>query len=820
MPSEIRFVAAGAAFVGGSAAQLLQASLWPEGAYATLLATGLLAAAFCGPRPGRAAWLALLLGCALIGGGATGWRASVRLADALPVALEARDLPVTGRIVDLPQRTELGWRFRFEPEAAASQGLPARLALSWYREADGSMPALEAGQRWQLTLRLKRPHGAMNPHGFDHELWLFEQGVRATGYVRSGGGASPRLLATREGEAVARARQHVREAIAQRLPEAPAVAGVLAALAIGDQSAIDRDDWALYRDTGVGHLVSISGVHVTMLAWLAAQGIAWGWRRSARLSLACPSVQAARVGGLLVAVGYAVMAGWGVPAQRTVLMLGTATLVGLMGLRWPWPLLWTAAAAVVAAADPWALLQPGFWLSFVAVGLLMASGQAPGAVAAASGARSLPLAGPAWQHRAAALPEGLHGALRTQLIATLGLAPLTLVFFQQLSLVGFVANLFAIPLVTLAITPLALLGIAVPWAWEPAAALVTALNEALAGLAAWQGALWSVPAAPAWAVVAAMAGAALALLPLPWRVRALAAPLLLPLLMPPVALPAPGRFELLAADVGQGTAVLVRTAHHALLYDAGPQYSAQSDAGERVLLPLLRALGVHRLDALVLSHRDTDHVGGAAAVLRTVPIDRLTSSLEAAHPLRAQAVARRVAVAPCLAGDRWTWDGVQFEWLHPQADDLARAELAKAKPNALSCVLRIRGTAGSALLAGDIERAQEARLVASVGEGLRAEVLLLAHHGSKTSSSPAFLDAVQPRVAVIQAGYLNRFGHPAPEVTARLAERGIEAVESPRCGAWWLDGEGHARCWRDVARRYWHHADTQRADNGLEVAIR
>jgi competence protein ComEC len=321
-------------------------------------------------------------------------------------------------------------------------------------------------------------------------------------------------------------------------------------------------------------------------------------------------------------------------------------------------------------------------------------------------------------------------------------------------------------------------------------------------------------------VPCALLGAALALLPLPWRVRALALPLLLPLLAPPLSRPPEGTYELTAVDIGQGTAVLVRTARHTLLYDAGPQYSREADAGERVLLPLLRALGERRLDLLMLSHRDTDHVGGAAALLRGLPVARMESSLEPGHPLLGLARSRGVEAASCEAGSRWRWDGVDFEVLHPGPELLARRALDKTRPNALSCVLRVvghwDGRPQRALLTGDIEREQEAALVAVAPE-LAAELLIVPHHGSKTSSSAAFLDAVAPRVAVVQAGYRNRFGHPAAPVLARYAERGIEVVRTPDCGAWRFGPDGGS-CWRALSRRYWHHPGSGAGVSGSEVA--
>ena len=781
------------AWLLGTGLQLQQAALWPPAVQAAAAVAGLLGLLIAGRRR---SWCATALGALallLLAWAATDWRAAGRLADRLPPALEGQDVQVQGLVARLPQSNPAGTRFVFEVESASHLGrpvaLPPRLALGWYfgPDADDALAGPEqirAGQRWRFTVRLRQPHGNLNPHGFDAELWLFEQGLRATGYVRSRSGDRAALLAERAGHPVERLRQDLRERIESNVGDA-AAAGVLAALAVGDQGAIDRADWELFRATGVAHLMSISGLHVTMFAWAAALLVGRAWRWSPRLMRALPAPLAARWGGLLLAAAYSVLAGWGVPAQRTVLMIAAVALLRSAGLRWPQPLVLLAAAASVSLLDPWALLQPGFWLSFVAVALLIASDPVRSRPAAA---------GDGWRGRIRGV---LQGALRTQAIATIGLAPLTLVFFQQLSLVGFVANLVAIPLITLAITPLALAGVLVPGLWALAAGLVKAMLLGLGWLAAWPWAQWTVAAAPAWAALLGLAGGALLVLPLPWRLRLLGLSLLLPLLAPAIERPPPGGYELLAVDVGQGTAVLVRTHGHLLVYDAGPLYGQTSDAGQRVLLPLLQALGERRIDLLMLSHRDSDHVGGAAALLARLPVGALSSSLERGHPLLAGAVPHQ----RCLAGQRWQWDGVDFELLHPGEDSYA----AGGRPNTVSCVLRVSAAQGSALLTGDIERAQELALVAARAAALRSDVLLVPHHGSKTSSSPGFIDAVAPRVAVVQAGYRSRFGHPAAEVVARYAARGVAVVRSDDCGAWHWPSAARPPCQRRRQARYWHY---------------
>jgi competence protein ComEC len=867
--------AAAVAWLLGVAWQLQQARAWPMSHAAGVLVAALVAAGalvivrVVAREVVRAkaqrvdqpvdrdlmAWgvrLALCLCIATAAFALSSVRAAARLAGTLPPALEDEDLEVTGRIVEMPQWRDDGAHFVFEVEggtaaivddatsparrrarvavaaaAAAASGagpggsveppaaladppqVPTRLWLFWGRPShddrtvSAGPPALEPGQRWRLPVRLRRPHGALNPDGFDAELWLFEQDLRATGSVRGPG----RRLG-QSGAWLERARQVVRDRILLHGDD-PSAAGVLAALAVGDQAAIPS--WDVFRDTGVAHLMSISGLHITMLAWLGGAAAAALWRRSARASHLVPSLMAGRVAGVGVAFVYALLAGWGVPAQRTVVMLAAAAALRLAGLGWP-PLLVALASAVpVTALDPWSLLQPGFWLSFAAVGMLMVSEPARRTRAAEGGddgdeadheGHDATPRRPPWPRRVgAALRREAASGLRSQLVATFGLLPLTLVAFRQASAVGLIANLVAVPWVTLVVTPLALLGVACPPLWSLAAAALHPLQAFLDALARLPGASWHVAAAPWWIMAAALAGGVVAMGPVPRRLRALAALLVLPLCAPPVPRPAPGRFELVAVDVGQGTAVIVRTREHLLLFDTGPQFTADSDAGQRIVLPLLQARGERRIDRLVLSHRDADHVGGAAAILARLPVEATSSSLEPANPLVRASLRAGAPHTRCEAGQRWSWDGVGFEILHPFASSYA---VPGAKPNALSCVLRVVDAGGhGALLTGDIEAPQEAALVELLGAALRTDVLVVPHHGSRTSSTAAFLDAVAPRVAVIQAGYRNRYGHPHPDVLARFEARGISVVRTDTCGAW-IEGNGRADCTRMVRGRYWN----------------
>ncbi|KIQ29009.1 competence protein ComEC [Variovorax paradoxus] len=795
------FAALGGSLVG-AALQLHQPVLWRAGFYAVLLFAGV-AGLLWRRAFGRQMLLAALVCGALVGAGLAGWRAVAYAGGALDPSIERRDLQVTGVVSQMPQRNETGTRFQLDVESARWAGaregvppvVPSRIALGWYGENTGlwgrapegravssaAVGALHAGERWRFTVRLRAPHGNVNPHGFDSELWLWEQGVHAYGYVRTGSrDPAPVHVANTWRHPIERARESVRDAVFERVADRRQ-AGVIAALVTGDQRAIDRAGWDVFRATGVAHLMSISGLHITMFAWLAAHIVGALWRRSGRAMLRLPAPQAALLGGVVLATLYALFSGWGVPAQRTVWMLATVASLRLTGRRWPWPHVWLLTAAVVVAVDPWALMQAGFWLSFVAVGVLFATDSTEAGARKAGAAQRLLL------------------FFREQWVITLALTPLSLLLFQQVSLVGLFANAIAIPWVTLVITPLAMLGAIAAPLWDVAAWAVQALAVLLQWLAGMPFATLSMAAPPWWMAACGVAGGALLAMPLPRSMRALGLPLLLPVLLWQMPRPAAGEFEVLAADVGQGSAVLVRTATHSLLYDAGPRYSLESDAGHRVLVPLLRAFD-ERLDMLVLSHRDIDHTGGAPAVLAMQPQALLLSSIEATHPLRAQQPGAVNEV--CEAGRQWAWDGVHFELLHPFASDYA----ASAKPNAVSCVLRIGNGRATVLLAGDIERDQERALVQR-NAALAADVLLVPHHGSKTSSSDALLDAVRPRIALVQAGYRNRFGHPAKEVVARYTDRGVRVVETVRCGAaqWTSVHPAEVACERDRRARYWLH---------------
>lgn len=782
-------------WVAGIALQLQQTALWSWGVYAAMLAGAVVLGLLQMPWASswRARSLAFLVAGALAGAGQAGWRAADFAAQAMAGSLEGRALTVTGRVASLPQRgTDGNQRFEFVVEDAMDQGqrvvLPERLLLSWHAGFDREAappPLVRAGERWQLPVRLRRPHGLLNPHGFDRERWLWEHGIGATGSVRQGRQAPlAQRLSLSPWYDIDAARQWVGERIEARVTDGRQ-AGVIAALVVGDQSAIERQDWDLFRVTGVAHLMSISGLHVTMFAWLAVRLVGWLWRRLARrwplLALTVPVPRASAIGGIVLATAYALFAGWGVPAQRTLLMLAVVLGLRMRGHHWPWPVVWLLAMAVVLLLDPLALMQPGFWLSFVAVGILFAAD--PG--------RTLPsVPAQGFGRRAAAATARL---LAEQGVVTVALAPLTLMLFAQVSLGGLLANLLAVPWVTLLVTPLAFLGVLLPAVWVLCAGAVGLMAVFLEWVASWPWAVIERPITP-WPMAAlAVVGGVLLVQRWPWVLRSAGLLLIWPTLLWTPARPATGEFDLTAIDVGQGSAILVRTASHSLLFDTGPAQGEHSNAGERVIVPWLRATG-ERLDAVVVSHADSDHAGGMAPIAVAHPQARWLASF-APEPERR-----------CVAGQHWTWDGVRFDIMHPWPQDYGDDGRGLLDDNAMSCVLRITHASGreSAWLTGDIDADREVRL-AMADPDARATVLVAPHHGSRTSSSPVWLNTLRPRHVIIQAGYRNAFGHPSPTVLARYRQREIPWVTSAACGAavWSSAQPQQLRCWRDEDRRYW-----------------
>ena len=662
-------------------------------------------------------------------------------------------------------------------------------------------------------MRLRRPHGLANPQGFDYEVWMLEQGLGATGTVRASGSdqtrgsyANVRLndFVFSLNNAVELARGRLREHILSALAGAD-YAPVIVALVIGDQNGISQHDWKVFSATGVSHLIAISGLHISMVAGLGSGIMLYLWRHSfftrCQLPLRIPAQKMAALVSVLIALLYVALAGFGVPAQRTLIMIAGASALTWFDHKTSAVHALFLALGLVLLLDPWAVLWPGFWLSFSAVGLIFYSslGRHRDTV---SHQQDRPT-----ESRMRRFLTGCQQACQTQYAITVGLVPLTLLLFSQVSVISPVANAVAIPVVSLLVTPMALLGSIVP---DPAGGVILMLTHRvlefllvfLNGLSQLSWALWLATAPEIWMFLAALLGTFWCLAPRGWPLRWTGLLLWLPLLLNHPANPAQGEFRVTALDVGQGMALLVETAGHRLLYDTGPTYGPQSDAGSRVILPYLKMRGINSLDGLMISHNDTDHSGGALSVLEQVRIAWVSSSLKSESPI-VRLAQRSSQHSACLAGQSWVWDGVQFEVLHPTASVYASD---KWKPNARSCTLKISNARRSMLLAGDIEAIQEDELVGSVAEKLPATVLLVPHHGSGTSSTVPFLNAVHPQLALFQLGYHNRYHHPKAEIWQRYADLGIARLRSDQSGAVTLhfSDELCVEEFRRTHARYWY----------------
>jgi competence protein ComEC len=664
------------------------------------------------PWRGRVLWSAALLGALL-----TTWRAQALLAERWPAERHGEEHAVSGHIASLPEREGRNWRFAFAPDDAR---FPRSIRAAWYRTDE----IVRGGECWRFTLRMRSVHGSLNPGGFDYEGWLFRQGIGATASVRDA-----ERCEARSRDRILEWRQHVADAIRAALP-AHAATGLLVALTVGDQSAIGADDWDLYRLTGTTHLVAISGFNIAIVAGVAFFLWRWLWVLWPRLCLWLPAQRAALLGAALSAGAYALLAGFEPPVQRAVIMLWIV-LAALWTHRLSQPArVLSVAWWAVLLADPFAIASPGLWLSFGAVAAIfyvsLNRWRAPGL----------------W-----------HGLVNLQLLIAVALAPLSLFFFHGASWVAPAVNLLAVPFFTV-LTPWVLGAVLLLLLWPAGGApLLQAAAGALAGFQQALGwvaqlpELWLPGSPPLGALALAIAGFVLVFAPRGLPLRLLGAACLLPLLASPVQ-PPRGALELTVLDVGQGLAVVARTARHTLLYDAGPAFEDGFDAGASVVAPFLLQQGLRDVDVLLLSHGDNDHAGGVGAVRRLLRVHH-----EIGTPVG----------EPCRRGQAWEWDGVRFELLHPDGPHW--------EDNNASCVLRIGG-AFTALLTGDIEAAAEDALVAANGASLRSDVLVAPHHGSRTSSTPEFVATVRPSVVVYGAGWRNHFRHPRPEVMARYGGAG------------------------------------------------
>lgn len=669
------------------------------------------------------------------------------LCHSFPEALARKPLTVVGTIATLPVDKANARRFVFRIASArrdqTAVGFTGRVRLSWYRDP----PKLVAGERWRLRVVLKPPHGFADPGALDYERWLFVRRIKATGYVHD---AAENRRLSRSLDLIGQLREGMRDHLATVLAGSPAL-GLVEALVLGDRSALLPDQWSVLSRTGTGHLVAISGLHVGLVSALVFFLARWGWSRSSRLTVMVAAPRAAALGAAGGALTYSALAGFAVSTQRAVIML-SVVLGAVLLSRTLRPSTGLVAALVgVLLFDPFAVLSYGFWLSFAAVAVLLYS----------LGRR---LSAERWWNRWG----------RAQWAVALGLLPLLLLMFGRASLIAPLVNLVAVPLFSLLVLPVVLVASLlslVPGLELPLVLTARGLTWAFGLLQTVSGFDWSaisVAGRPSWVWASVFAGALLLLAPrgLPGRWLGLALLLPLPLVRP--ASPAPGEAEFTLLDVGQGLSSVVRTRHHTLVFDAGPSFASGFNTGSAVLLPFLRQAGVNRIDTLVLSHGDRDHVGGFAGINGLIPIGRVLSG----EPARVPAAHAQ----SCRAGQKWVWDGVRFDVLYPPAD-LHRGG------NDSSCVVRI-GTAGAGLLlTGDIGGAVEQRLAKVRAPALKSSILVAAHHGSASSTTDDFLAVVSPSYVLYASGYLDRFGFPTKAVRKRVARRGAKDMDTARAGA-------------------------------------
>jgi len=653
------------------------------------------------------------------------------LDDRLAPGLEGQTRWLEGQVSGLPEQGQGVVRFELQAAQARRERLPQRMRLAWH---DG--PPLHSGERWRLAVKLRRPAGLLNVQGFDYQAWLLARRIGATGTVKAGQLLRPARLAWREG-------------LRQRLlgVEAQGRGAGLAALVMGDGSGLTRQDWQVLQDTGTVHLMVISGQHISLLAGVIYLGVAglarWGiWpERRPWLPWACALA-------FLGALGYGLLAGFDVPVQRACVMVALALLWRLrfrhLGVWRPWLL----ALNAVLLFEPLASLQPGFWLSFAAVAILI-----------------LTFAGRLGRWR------WWQAWSRAQWLIAIGLLPPLLALGLPISFSGPLANLLAVPWISLLVLPPALLGcllLPVPHLGEGLLWLAGGLLDGLFRLlgmiaSAWPA--WVAPVLPWWLWGLSALGALLLLLPTGVPLRVLGWPLLLLAVWPPEPVLPEGEVEVWQLDVGQGLSMLLRTRDHAMLYDAGARVG-DFDLGERVVLPTLRKLGIRRLDLMLLSHADNDHAGGALSVWRGIEVARVRSGEPGALP-------DALPAQPCESGLGWQWNGVRFRlWQWPAATD----------GNQASCVLQVEARGERLLLTGDIDVQAERALLASA-LAVHTHWLQAPHHGSRTSSSMALLQRLRPTAVLISRGRGNAFGHPHAEVLARYRRLGVAVHDSADQGA-------------------------------------
>jgi competence protein ComEC len=679
------------------------------------------------------------------------------IAARIPEDIAGDSIVIEVEIDGFPSRN--GSTVSFVANPMTDERLPERIRLSWFEPPVN----LHAGDSWRIEVRLRRPRGNRNPGSFDYESWLFRERIGAVGYVVSG--RRNHLLKANSGGV----RQRIRRRFISRvesLLDDPEPASVLIALVVGARHLISRDQWDRYAITGTSHLMAISGLHIGLaagMAYFAALFVA-GMMRSRRNIYGI-----AILTSIAAAICYALLSGFAIPARRATLVLVLAG-VALMRKRRPNLLtLLSATCIVIVVTDPLSTLAPGFVLSFAAVVILIWIG-----------------------HRDSSLVT-----LQSMLLC--GLLPLTAILFDRISLAALPVNLLALPLVSFVVVPLSLLGLLLDGPLQAlgdpllqlAAGCIVLLEMGLrfASSIEWSSASIATLFGTAWLYV--FLPTMWVLLPPGWPGRHVAWIGIVAAIAYKPQLPRSGCAVVEVLDVGQGLAVAVRTRGHFMLYDSGPSFRSGGSAAHSVILPYLRSRGIGAIDQMIISHSDLDHAGGVAVIAAAMPVQRILSG----EPLT------QVTSTPCHAGQSWTYDGIEFRILHPNFDPLLDG-------NDSSCVLLLEAGGFRMLFSGDIEKMAEHSLIQQ--QVLPSvDVVLVPHHGSRTSSTTAFVRALMPSIAIVSAAHGNQWGFPKQDIVQRWEAVGARVLNTATAGAIELrfcavSGLQSIRRYRADNRRIWH----------------
>ncbi len=646
---------------------------------------------------------------------------------------------IIGKISDLPKISNHKATFIFKVE----QPFNAKVKLSWYGK---NLPVLQANDQWHLRVTLKRNNGYQNLGGFDYEQWLFYKQIDATGYVRSS--INNKLIKPNNGLSINKFRQNIKQTLSKFLNKLQ-FGGVLNALVIGDRTLISEYNWALFKATNTTHLSVISGLHIGLISGFVFLFTGFLWRQCAKCTLRAPALVIGSYFGLISALIYALIAGFSIPTQRAFIMAGVVFLSIIFRRYHTIWQLYGMALLLVLIINPLSIFSVGFWLSFYVVAIIIYG---------------------ASQHK------NRHWIVRLiyiQLLISLATMPLIAWFFNSGSILSPIANLVAIPIFSFISTPFALIGaisahlqlpLLATLSFDIANQSLIILSVLLEYLQSFNFNQWHYTQVSSAEMLLLIITILITILPSALKLRRIAIVLLLLIIFHPSEKITKGSAVVTILDVGQGLANVVRTQNHTLLFDTGSDYPSGFNMGDAVVIPYLRSKQIQYLDKIIISHGDNDHIGGLNSVLKAFNVLEIHTSV----PNKIQAT-----TTLCKKGRHWIWDDVLFEILN--SDD-------NFKDNNASCVLKISTHSHSVLLSSDIEKKAEKYLISTQKDKLPSNILISPHHGSKTSSSDEFLEALSPKWVVVSSGYKNRFNHPAKVVVNRYKNHNINILNTSCSG--------------------------------------